>query len=305
MKAVLRRATALTCVPFLLAHGPAQAAVQMVEVTSNGSEVNLPLPEGTQEVELESQRSGNCRFGRTWGYDLSSRQMWANGGCSGVFRLTIRDDAVPATASTPDGSNAAAGLAAMAAIAGVAILASQGNKHSSPYTPPPGYYPPSPPNAGYYPPPPPPPNAGYYPRPPAYDSPGGGYRPQPGGRQSVIRGSGGMCMDLSGGQARPGTWVTLFECHGKHNQQFYWTPRGEMVVDGLCLDLQGKNMMSGAKIVSMPCDGTPSQRWTMNGALIRSMHTGRCMDVANNQVRKGTPIISWDCHGGPNQRWFW
>jgi len=292
MRPFTRRITTLITVPMMLMHGVAQAVVQMIEVNAGNNEVTVPLPAGIQEVELAQQRAGNCRFGRSWGYDLTSRQLWASQGCSGVFKLTIRDDAVPATGTpgSTDSSNAAAGLAAMAAIAGVAILASQGNKHHQD-----AYYPP-PANNGYYPPPPPPPP------PPQY---GGGYNPQMMGPSNVVRSASGLCMDMQGGPVRPGTPMSLFPCHGRGNQQFARSPRGEIVVGGLCLDVAGRNLMNGAQIVSFPCDGSPTQQWVMSGAQIRNMRGGLCMDVANNNNRQGAPVIAWGCHGGQNQRWFW
>ena len=60
------RFTALCALPLMLFQGVAQAAMHTVEVTSTGNEVSVPLPPGTQEVELESQRAGNCRFGRSF-----------------------------------------------------------------------------------------------------------------------------------------------------------------------------------------------------------------------------------------------
>ena len=188
MKRLTGRTTALICAMSVAGFPqPGAAAVQSLDLASSGGEVTASLPAGTTEVELATQRAGACRFGRTWGYDLAARQLWVSGGCSGSFRVHVRDDAVPSQATHPDSSNAAAGLAAMAAIAGVAILASQHNKHRND-------------NAGYVPasPPPPPGSGGYYP-PPNW---GGGY-PPPGGypqqRGGVIRNSAGMCIDMQGG----------------------------------------------------------------------------------------------------------
>jgi hypothetical protein len=290
------RFTALCALPLMLFQGVAQAALHTVEVTSTGNEVSVPLPPGTQEVELESQRAGNCRFGRTWGYDLSARQLWVNGGCSGVFKVHVRDDAVPATASAPsDASNAAAGLAAMAAIAGVAILASQGNKHhnnNSGYYPPPTY----PPQG--YPPPPPPPGAypGGYPQ--------GGWAPPPGSRQSLMRHASGACMDAKD-SARPGSPINIYDCHGRANQVFFRTPAGEMVVQGMCVQQAGA-MQPGDRLVAAPCNGSPIQRWSFYGAQVRNMQSGMCLDALNGQARRGVAVAAYPCNPGvQGQRWFW
>jgi hypothetical protein len=287
MKRFARRATALACVASLSGvHLPAASAVQSVELASNGSEVTTALPPGTTEVELATQRAGSCRFGRTWGYDLGARQLWVSGGCAGGFRVHVREHAVPAQAGQPENSNAAAGLAAMAAIAGVAILASQSNKHRHDNV----YVPPAPP--------PPPQGGGYYP-PPNW---GGGY-PQP--RAGVIRNSAGMCIDMQGGTVRPNVPAGLFQCHGRANQQFQWSPRSELVVAGMCLDIAGRNAVDGARIVAWNCDGSPTQQWVAQGASIRNRYSGQCIDLANNNSTNQAPIIAYRCHGGQNQRWFW
>ncbi len=80
MKPLSRRITTLITLPLMLMHGVAQAVVQMIEVNSSANEVTVPLPVGIQEVELAQQRAGNCRLGRSWGYDLTSRQLWASQG---------------------------------------------------------------------------------------------------------------------------------------------------------------------------------------------------------------------------------
>jgi len=286
MKRFARRVTALVCAATVSGTPlQAMAAVQSVELASHGGEVTTALPVGTTEVELASQRAGSCRFGRTWGYDLAARQLWVSGGCAGSFQVHVRDDAIPAQAGHPQSSNAAAGLAAMAAIAGVAILASQSNKHrhEEAYAPPP--------------PPPPPQGNGYYPQ----QNWGGNY-PQ---RSGVIRNSSGMCIDMQGGRVRPNVPAGLFQCHGRANQQFQWSPRGELVVAGHCLDIAGRAAVDGARIVAWNCDGSATQQWVAEGASIRNRYTGQCIDLANSASVNEAPIIAYRCHGRPNQRWFW
>lgn len=289
MKNAFQRLTALATVPLLLAGTLANAAQQVIELGVNGAPANVQLPRGTREVDLVTQRAGNCRFGRTWGYDLTTLELWVNG-CAGSFRLTVADPQ-PATApatGAPDSSNAAAALAAAAAIAGIAILASRGNQdhNQQPNYPPQGgqYYPP--PNGGYYPP------------------PQGSY-PQGGGRQGAIRGPNNLCLDMRGGQAVQGTELTVFRCHGGPNQSFTWTPRGELMVQGLCLDIANGNGGDGAKVVTWRCNGGNNQRWAANGAQIQSQMNSKCLDIAGGNLNSGTPVIMYSCNGRANQRWYW
>ena len=83
------------------------------------------------EVELVEQTQGACRFNRTWGYDLTNRELWVNGGCGGRFKL-VKAEAEDSSRN----SNAAAAAVAVAAIAGIAILA-KANRDRPDTSPPP------------------------------------------------------------------------------------------------------------------------------------------------------------------------
>jgi Ricin-type beta-trefoil lectin domain/Protein of unknown function (DUF3011) len=287
MNQTLRRVTALLSVSVFMLPGAVPAAEQIVDLSSSGREAKYTLPSNTREVELVRQRSGDCRFGRTWGYDLASRELWVNGGCSGQFKIMSHEAATAA----PDSSNTAAALAAAAAIAGVAILASKG-RHDNDTPPQNTYYPPSG-SSGYY-----PPSAGYHP-PPA------GYYPQGGGRQGTIHGPGGLCLDMRGDRVTQGTEAIIYSCHGKNNQRFNWTPRGELIVANMCLDIAGGSNANGARVIAWPCNGGRNQQWFVSGSQIQSQQNGKCLDVSGGAMRPGTSVIVYDCHGGENQRWFW
>jgi hypothetical protein len=289
LKTALQRLTALVSLPLLLAGNIASAAQQIIELGGNGAPANVQLPRGTREVDLVTQRAGNCRFGRTWGYDLTTLELWVNG-CAGSFRLTVADPqpgAAPA-AGAPDSSNAAAALAAAAAIAGIAILASRGNQDHNHHA----AYPPQ--GGQYY----PPPNGGYSPPPQGASPPGGG-------RQGAIRGPNNLCLDMRGGAAVQGTELNVFRCHGGPNQSFTWTPRGELMVQGLCLDIANADRNDGAKVVTWRCNGGPNQRWAANGAQIQSQMNSKCLDIFGGNLNSGTPVIMYSCSGRANQRWYW
>lgn len=295
MKRTMQRTMAVVSVLVLFPGAP-WASVQTVDVNGATGNAVFRLPPDTREVELARQTAGSCRFGRTWGYDLAGRELWANG-CSGSFRITAHDSA---PAAAPSSSNTGAALAAAAAIAGVAVLASRGRKHDdsnnyqSGYVPPsnPGYYPPQN-NPAYY-----PPSAGYYP------PPAGSY-PQGGGRQGTIHGPGGLCLDMRGDRVQQGTEAIVYNCHGKNNQRFNWSPRGELIVANMCLDIAGGSNANGARVIAWPCNGGRNQQWFVTGAQVRSQQNGKCLDVAGGSQSPGTPVIVYDCHGGPNQTWFW
>ena len=90
MRIAFQRVTALVTLPLLFTASNASAAQQIVELGANGAPATVQMPKGTHVVDLVTQRAGNCRFGRTWGYDLTTLELWVNG-CAGSFRLTVAD----------------------------------------------------------------------------------------------------------------------------------------------------------------------------------------------------------------------
>jgi hypothetical protein len=284
-------------IPLLVLPSAVGASEQLIDLASSGREAKYTLPADTREVELVSQRSGTCRFGRTWGYDLAGRELWVNGGCAGQFKIITHE----AGKSPPDSSNTAAALAAAAAIAGVAILASRGRHDDHRSNTQAGYYAP-PSNPGYY---VPPGNPNYYPPSAGYHPPQAGNYPSGGGRQGAIHGPGGMCLDMRGDRVMQGTEAIIYGCHGKNNQRFNWTPRGELIVGNMCLDIAGGSRANGTRVIAWPCNGGRNQQWFVNGTQIQSQLTGKCLDVAGGMTQGGAPVIVYDCHGSESQRWFW
>jgi hypothetical protein len=271
-----------------LSAGTASAAEQFADLRSDGGYRSQSLPDGTTEVELSEQLGGHCRFNRTWGYDLSNRELWVNGGCSGRFKIVTESQASSSAAPT-----AAVGIAAAAAIAGIAILASRHHKDDNDnnnrsedsrndYSSDTGYR-----DTGY--------------RDDGYSDDGSRW----GGRNSSpIRGIGGYCLDIEGG-ARAGSKAIIFGCTGGSNQRFNWGRGGELRVGGLCLDVEEANRNDGARAIAWPCNGQRNQRWRTSGGEIRSAMSGKCLDVLEGRSRAGQAVILWECNGQRNQRWSW
>lgn len=296
MSRTLERTTVVLSIALLVLPDSVGAAERLIDLVSSGREAKYTLPADTREVKLVSQRSGECRFGRTWGYDLAGRELWVNGGCAGQFKIITHDSGD----GPPKSSNTAAALAAAAAIAGVAVLASRGRHDDQRSNEQPGYYVP-PANQGYY---VPPNNANYYPPSAGYHPPTVGRYPSGGGREGAIHGPGGLCLDMRGDRVLQGTEAILYTCHGEINQRFNWTPRGELIVGNMCLDIAGGSRANGARVIAWPCNGGRNQQWFVNGTQIQSQQNGKCLDVAGGSQR-GSPVVVYDCHGGENQRWFW
>lgn len=260
----------LTAGALLMPAGWAQAAEKEVELRSRGGYESWPLPAGTRDVELVEQLSGACRFNRSWGFDLSNKELWVNNGCAARFKVLgkgLGNGNEDGEAKEGSGVNPAIALAALAAIAGVAVLANRDrgdNNNNDPVGP-------------------------------SY----------PGGQEREIRGPGGMCLDIEG-SARAGAGAILFRCHGGGNQRFNFGRGGELRLGGnLCLDVEGGNGQDGARLIAWGCNGQRNQRWNFYGNQIRSQLNGKCVDVRDGRFRPGQAVQLYRCNGTDSQRWSW
>lgn len=272
---------------FVLPAIPVQAGEQTVELLSNGRYQSHRLPDDAQEVQMVRPLAGNCVLDRSWGYDLGRKDLWVKDGCGARFRVLTQEAVQNGQNAGEEKDNTGAWIAgaAVAAIAGAAILA---NKHDRdkererererndyPY------------------------DDGRYPGYPGYpQQPGYGYG---GGQQ--IRGQNGLCLDVSGG-LRPGNELIVYRCSGGENQRFTYTRDGELRVGHLCLDVAGGNTRRGTHVIAWECRNQPNQKWEWSRGQIRSRFAGdQCLDIEGGNARPGQPVILWPCAGSSNQRW--
>jgi hypothetical protein len=239
----------------------AQSQETEVELVSNGGMNTYRLPDDVSQVELTQQIRGGCRFGRSWGYDLSAKELWVNSGCGGRFQVTR----TPQDSGHGNGSNAGYAIAAVAAIAGLALLANS-NRH---------------------------------------DDNRGGSTPAAANGPFRSVGGMCLDIDKGRGPIRPGAAVQIWTCNGWENQRFTWERNGQISSGGLCLDIENADRNDGGKLIVWPCSGSVNQRWRARGRDIVSDLNGKCMAVWEGRAQQGQRVVTWGCNGSTNQQWWW
>jgi hypothetical protein len=276
MKRLFKKSSvALTALSMALTPIGVGAQDTEVELVSYGGGNTYRLPDDVSQVDLVQQTRGNCRFGRSWGYDLSAKELWVDSGCGGRFKVTRA-----APSSQGGGSNAGYAVAAVAAIAGLALLANHNSQNNDQ----------------------------------GQGNGNGNHRPggqpgwQPGGQSgSPFRSVGGLCLDVdkAGGSIHPGSAVQIWACNGQWNQSFTWARNGEIRVGNMCLDVENANPNDGGRLIVWQCSGAANQRWRARGRDIVSDLNGKCMAVWEGQARNGQRVVTWGCNGSTNQNWWW
>ena len=113
----------------------------------------------------------------------------------------------------------------------------------------------------------------------------------------------GRCVDVPYGSTVPGSELVLWDCNGQTNQQYTWTPNGELKVMGLCVDALSGLGNLGDKIGTWTCNGNNAQKWTLTAAGELRGINNRCIDVAYGDGNNGGKLVLWDCNGQNNQKW--
>jgi hypothetical protein len=241
---------------------PARAGEQAIELRSNGSYQSYRLPQDTEEVQLDRQLAGNCRFNRSWGYDLTGRELWVNNGCEGRFKVRTRGDGDSSSSS----SNTAAAVVAVAAIAGLALLAHNSSKRDDERN---DNNPPAYPDWGA--------SAIRGQSGLCLDVEGGlrrgsrliVYRCQGSANQDFRwsrRGEirvGNLCVDVANGDTRDGASLIAWDCNGGDNQR--WSARGGQIrseMSGKCMDISEGRARPGQPVIAYRCNGGANQRWS-------------------------------------------
>ncbi len=125
-----------------------------------------------------------------------------------------------------------------------------------------------------------------------------------GPRSGEVKGVGGKCLDVDGGQSADGTRVQLWTCNGTAAQRWTAGGGGALKALGKCLDVSGGGTVDGTRIQLWTCNGTGAQQWAARpDGTVRNPQSGKCLDASGGSWNDGTPVHLWTCHTGPNQKW--
>lgn len=122
----------------------------------------------------------------------------------------------------------------------------------------------------------------------------------------VVGVASGRCLDVSGASTALRTPVLVHTCHGRENQRWSLTERGELRVYGgtLCLDARGRGTTPGTVVQTYTCHGGDWQRWRVGAdGTVRGVASGLCLDVTGRATADRSPVQLWACNGGDWQRW--
>ncbi len=132
-----------------------------------------------------------------------------------------------------------------------------------------------------------------------------------------IRGYGGKCLDLRGGNTAAGTPVQMWRCLGNTNQKWSISLDGEIRFGGAtsnrCVTVASGGTADGTALQIAPCAGAAGQRFGFHPrGEIR--YAGKCLDVPAARTadylagrtlpRDGVALQLWSCITSQlNQKW--
>jgi glucose/arabinose dehydrogenase len=123
---------------------------------------------------------------------------------------------------------------------------------------------------------------------------------------TLVSGDSQRCLDIAKGSQAPRTPAIIFDCHGGSNQQWEFTPAGELrTFDGArCLDIRGGSTQPQAIVQSYPCHGGANQQWRPGpNQTIVNPKSGLCLTVKGGETGNLTGIDTWPCEGTAHQQW--
>lgn len=126
----------------------------------------------------------------------------------------------------------------------------------------------------------------------------------------------GKCLDVTGGNIGNGARVLQWDCHGRENQQWTFTPVGDGYYkiiakhSGRGLDVFGGIFSTGNGVIVEQWDynGRANQMWRVDYIgdgyyTIIARHSGKSLDIFGASTDNGAQAHQWDYVGGDNQKW--
>jgi len=122
-----------------------------------------------------------------------------------------------------------------------------------------------------------------------------------------IRGIGGKCLDVSGGNRRNGTQIQIYRCNKTPAQKWRFIDGSLHGIGGKCLDVSGGNTANGTKIQLYSCNNTAAQKWSFekdsSGQYRFRNIRGKCLDVSGGNTADRTKVQLYSCNNTAAQRW--
>ena len=122
-----------------------------------------------------------------------------------------------------------------------------------------------------------------------------------------IRGIGGKCLDVSGGNTRNGTQIQIYRCNMTAAQKWRFIDGSLHGIGGKCLDVSGGNTANGTKVQLYSCNNTAAQKWSFeedsSGQYRFRGIGGKCLDVSGGNTADRTKVQLYSCNNTAAQRW--
>lgn len=121
----------------------------------------------------------------------------------------------------------------------------------------------------------------------------------------------GKCLDVPGGDPKPGNKIWIWDCSGETSQRWQFFS-GQLLYLGdvsKCIEVPNGDTTNGNVLALNNCNGGKSQHWGYDAKqktiyLASSADASKCMDLSGGITAKGTYVEIWDCsNGNPNQMW--
>ncbi|WP_309140510.1 ricin-type beta-trefoil lectin domain protein [Streptomyces sp. PKU-EA00015] len=118
-----------------------------------------------------------------------------------------------------------------------------------------------------------------------------------------VTGSGGRCVDVTGGSSADGTALQLHPCNGTPAQAWTVPGDGTLRAYGKCMDVRGGAVADGTVVQLYQCNGTPAQAWTpLPDRTLRNVKSGRCLHAEGGSA-DGAKLLIRACTAGAEQQW--
>jgi len=119
----------------------------------------------------------------------------------------------------------------------------------------------------------------------------------------IVSEKNGKVLDVSGGNAKEGTKVVIWDKHtpAAPNQLWYIDALG--YIRSTLNEMTFCSTKAGDDLKMQPASGDPRNQWTFHGTKI-GQRAGECLDISGDKDTNGASVCSYEYKNQPNQHWL-
>jgi len=119
----------------------------------------------------------------------------------------------------------------------------------------------------------------------------------------IVSEMNGRCLDVAGGNAKPGAKVVVWDKHVPTQNNQLWFTDQYGYIRSVLNEMTFTNTKAGEDLKMQLASGDPRNQWTFHGRKVGN-RAGECLDIRGEDKDNGSEVCSYEYKDQKNQHWI-